>query len=233
MRTFLISIIFIIICYHLSAQQNVKHDSSNVHVREFSSQDLSAYKSNREFQYDKIHEPPKSLWNRVMAWIYNRFRGLVGELMGGGVTSWLLTIIAAAIIVFFLMKFSGMADGGVFGKKSGKKLEYTVNYEDIHSINFDAVIQEAINNKNFRMAVRLMYLQILKNLADKGTINWQINKTNLDYLHELKNTDYQPGFTQLTGHFENNWYGNIPVAESDFGNLRQLFSEFNKQLQFE
>jgi hypothetical protein len=230
MRFLLASIIFISAVCQADAQQNVKHDSSVVAVRQFSSASLAEYKKQREFQYDKIYEPPKSLWDRFLNWLFSWLAKLFSGLARGSVVSWIVTVVLAALVVYFILKILGMTDAGLFGKKSAKKIEYTVDDEDIHSINFDEAIQRAIDNKNFRLAVRLLYLQILKNLTDKGIINWQINKTNLHYLHELKDKDYQPGFRQLTRQFESNWYGNMPVAESDFGQLKQLFADFNKQL---
>ena len=230
MRIVFICIIITSIFCEASAQQKIQYDSSVIHAREFSKNSLSSYKTNREFQYDSIHEPPKSLWDKFIAWIDSIISRIFSSIGSGGIVGWILTILAAAIIVFVLIKISGMGDGGLFGKKSGKALSYTVNYEDIHSINFDGAIQQAIDDKNFRLAVRLLYLQTLKILTDKGKINWQINKTNFHYLHELSDTSHQPEFMQLTKAFENNWYGNIPVPESGFNSLRQSFANFNQQL---
>ncbi len=230
MRLIFISIIIISIFCEASAQQKIQYDTSAIHAREFSKNGLSAYKNSREFQYERIHEPPKSLWNKFIDWVNSIINRIFTSIGSGNIIGWILTILAAAIIVYVLIKISGMGDGGLFGKKSGKALSYTVNYEDIHSINFDEAIQQAIDDKNFRLAVRLLYLQSLKNLTDKGKINWQINKTNFHYLRELSDTNHQPEFLRLTKEFENNWYGNIPVEESGFNSLKQSFADFNQQL---
>jgi hypothetical protein len=201
-----------------------------VEVRNFSQHDLSAYKGDRAFQYDRINEPPKSLWNRIVNWIFSRINLLFQRIGSGGALSWILLILAAGIVVFCLIKISGMTDGGIFGKQSTKKMEYVVNDENIYSINFDEAIQQAVANRNFRLALRLMYLQVLRNLAEKEIIEWKINKTNLAYLAELTNTDYHADFSQLTKHFENSWYGDVPITESELSILKPLFANFSRQL---
>jgi hypothetical protein len=103
--------------------------------------------------------------------------------------------------------------------------------EDIHAIDFDRAIQDAIDTRNFRMAVRLLYLQSLKNLADRGLINWQLNKTNIAYVHELDNHEFQQTFRDLTFQFEINWYGDVPIDENEFGSVRDQFNRFKRQLQ--
>jgi hypothetical protein len=46
----------------------------------------------------------------------------------------------------------------------------------------------------------------------------------------LSDTSHHPEFMRLTKEFENNWYGDIPVAESGFNSLKQSFANFNQQL---
>ena len=120
---------------------------------------------------------------------------------------------------------------GLFGKKNKEEtLDYSVMEDNIHTINFEAAIEQAIADKNFRFAVRLLYLQTLKNLTHAGLINWQVNKTNVAYVEELNGNEYQQHFRRLTRQFENNWYGYLPIEEKEFGAVIDHFNQFNQKL---
>jgi hypothetical protein len=231
MRIFLICILFFTTSFNGFAQKTILYDTSLIQVREYSAEKLSAFKKDPHFQYERVIESPKSLWDRFWDWFWSLFEKLFGSKNGNRVFNWIIVSLAVVVIVFFIIKLTGMTNVGLFGKKNkGERLDYTTMTEDIHSINFDEEIQKAIDEKNFRLAVRLLYLQSLKKLSDNENINWQLNKTNLAYWQELGGTPYQQPFFELTQKFEYNWYGNRAATEEEFGILRQSFNDFNRQL---
>ncbi len=141
-----------------------------------------------------------------------------------------MILFAVAAIVFFVMKITGMTGGGIFGRNAGSSFSYTVSEDDIHAISFDNAIQQAVNAGNFRLAIRLLYLQALKNLSDKGYIDWQINKTNSDYIQEVVSKPWHSLFQLLTWRFEYTWYGERNMEKDDFNQLQLQFQQFNNQL---
>lgn len=231
MRT-LLTCIFLFLCLgHLAAQQPLRYDTSVIAVRSFSPSAMKGYQNDPQFQYERVKEPPNSLWDRFWAWFWSRINRIFDSKVGGTVFYWVMIGLAISVIVLFIIRVNRMTDGMLFGKNNQKEqLKYTSGEEDIHTIPFEEAISQAVKEKNFRLAVRLLYLQSLKNLSDKGEINWQFNKTNLAYWHELSGTVYEQPFLELTRHFENNWYGNQPARETDFPYLSNLFSDFNIQL---
>ena len=234
MRTSIICLLILFIQFNGSAQQTILYDTSTIQVRHYPADKMSVYKTDPAFQYERTIEPPSSRWRRFWDWVWSLFTRMFETPLGALIFNYYtLIIIAVVIIVFFIMKLTGMTDGRFFGKKNtGDGLSYTALDEDIHSINFNEAIQQAVDEGNFRLAVRLLYLQSLKNLTDNGKINWQVNKTNLAYLHELSGTVYEQQFFELTKQFEYNWYGNWPATEPQFAGIKQTFNDFNKQLSF-
>src|SRR5580698_3695520 len=150
MRIVLLYFILSGLIHTTTAQQNVRYDTSVLHVRGFSSKSLSEYEHNREFQYSSVREPPHSLWDRFVEWMNYWESRLFMSLGQGKFISWLATLIAIAVIVFFIVRVSGMGDGSLFKKKSPQGLPYTVGYEDIHAIDFGEAIRLAIEQRNFR-----------------------------------------------------------------------------------
>jgi hypothetical protein len=231
MRILLICILAVFAWFNGLAQQTLLYDSSSVRVRHYAAEKLAAYKNDPRFQYEKILEPPVSLWDRFWMWFWSVIERFFGSPAGSIAFHWIIIPLAVAVIVFFIIKLTGMTDGRLFGKKNRREgLDYTTMNEDIHAIDFNNAIQQAVDEKNFRLAVRLLYLQSLKILTDQGKINWQINKTNLTYWQELGGMPYQEEFFELTRLFEYNWYGNRMATEPEFAGLRQSFNSFNKQL---
>ncbi len=109
-------------------------------------------------------------------------------------------------------------------------IAYNESIENIHEISFDDELEKAINNKNYKLVIRLLYLRTLKQLSDAQLIHWQIEKTNSAYVNELTNDDQRQSFAVLTRQFEYIWYGNLPVNERSYQNIQTLFNDFKKLL---
>lgn len=215
----------------ISAQQKVINDTAKVSVRKFSPAAINSYKKDPAYQYDQLIEPPESAWDRFWEWFWGKIGAMLSSETGWAVFQTVLIVLASAILLFFVLKLSGMTNGGLFGKENkADKLGYLISDDDIHTVDFESAIEKAINDGNYRFAVRLLYLQSLKKLADLGLINWQINKTNVTYLRELYGNRLYDNFNNLTLQFENNWYGDVPIEENEFLQVKNQFVEFNQQL---
>jgi hypothetical protein len=212
-------------------QTNLLPDTVRLTVRNFAPGAITNYRSDPQFQYERVTEPPTSLWNRFWAWFWNKVGEIFSTGKGRQTLNTILTLLASAIIVYFIIKLTGMSNTGLFGKPNkAHPFGYAVTEEDIHSINFDVEIEEAVKQANYRLAVRLFYLQSLKNLADRELIQWKIDKTNVAYVQELSGSKYHQVFRNLTEKFENTWYGDLPINEREFGRVREEFVLFNRQM---
>jgi hypothetical protein len=231
MKLFCLLILCLFHCGLLVAQKRVVTDTSQLDVRSFDEKQLQEYKNDSEFQYDQLREPPKSLWKRFWSWVWQQVEDILST-RSGRTTVWtILIVLGAAVIIFFVVKVMGMRDGGLFGRRADDVLPYTTSIDDINQINFEGAIRDAIDSKNFRLAIRLLYLQSLKNLSDKGHIQWQINKTNSDYIYEVSAAPWVSKFRSLTYNFEYTWYGEMSVDSNYFQSLHVQFQQFNNQLQ--
>ena len=230
MRTLLFTGTLMLIMLSTCANGVPVYDSSQVQVRKWKQEYINVYKSDRDFQYNKSAQPVKSYWDQFWDWFWQTVSRFFDSPAGAFTFRWIIIPAAVLIIVYFIVRVTGMAEGSFFGKKNrGQPIAFTAFDEDIHSISFDEAIRNAADTKNFRLAVRLLYLQTLKHLTDQGKINWQPGKTNYAYSLELKSQSYQQRFMELTRRFEKNWYGNIVATEEEFTGLRSEFADFNSQ----
>ena len=107
-------------------------------------------------------------------------------------------------------------------------VNYSVHEDTIYGVDFDAEIRRAIDRKDYREAIRLLYLQTLKLLSDDGRIDWQLYKTPTEYIYEVKQEMLRTPFRNLTHGFLRVRYGNFPASESLFEELAALQTQIRK-----
>lgn len=113
-------------------------------------------------------------------------------------------------------------------KKSPEKLVY--EDEDIHEINLESLLQQAIKNKHFRLAIRYYYLSTLKSLSKKELIDYHKDKTNSEYLFEIENNAMRTQFSYLSYIYSYVWYGEFPIDETNFKVAENKYQSFLKSL---
>jgi hypothetical protein len=95
----------------------------------------------------------------------------------------------------------------------------------IHETDLEAFLREALEAGNYPLAIRLYYLQIIKQLSQKGSIAWAKEKTNRDYLREMRPQAAYTNFREATRCYERVWYGNQALDKADFERLSPLFRQ--------
>lgn len=98
-------------------------------------------------------------------------------------------------------------------------LEQNLDKTDVDPFLFDAITQE-----NYRLAIRLYYLKVLKHLMELEWIKWKKDKTNSEYLRELYSKEFYTDFRLLTLMFERVWYGEIVLDDVTFKMVEQNFT---------
>jgi hypothetical protein len=225
------SLLIFFILSGLLAKANQKPlvlDSSTVTTRPFND---SIYKNDRAFIYEEMPLQTETWWDSMWRKFWKFIDLLLSTKGGKQFFKWGLPAIALCVLCFFVYKFTGANKSGFFGKNRNAALPYQIDEENIHELDFKAAIDKAIANVNYRLAVRLLYLQTLKQLTDKGLIDWRINKTNATYVQELGTHQQQSGFIQLTNYFDRVWYGEAAITHEQFNDAQQSFIQFQQQIQ--
>jgi hypothetical protein len=144
---------------------------------------------------------------------------------------WGFYIVCAIIIGWAVLRLTGTNMRGVFfGKAQEGGLPFEENEANIHRIDFDKMIADAVAQGQYRRAVRLFYLRTLKQLSDREIIDWRPDKTNHDYLREWKRPDIEPGFRRLTTLFEYICYGDFGIDRDRFEQTQRAFQDFEAQI---
>ena len=218
MGCFLLSTIY----YPLSAISQTRLDSAAIEVRYPSKEKIEKFKSDRDYQYNTDTTPPENPLAKFWYWLTQKLNNFLRSAAYKSVWQYVIMAGIAALAIWLLWKAEFL--GGVFGKKAKKGLlDYEVLTENIHEIDFDQSIEEAVVQRNFRLAIRLYYLKHLKQLSDKELIDWKPTKTNRSYLYELSDEKIKNNFENLTRQFEYVWYGDFNISEQEFQELKTGF----------
>lgn len=192
-------------------------DSSAIDVREPADEKQKELLNNPNYIYDRIGPAPKTLWQRFKEWMARKINELFnskGGEIGLAILKYALIITAIVLIVFLLLKNN--IRSLFYGKSASIAIDFKELEEDIHKIDFNGLIATALLERDFRRAIRLHFLKLLKELTDKNLITWRTDKTNNDYFIELSNTKYSSNFKELAFLYEYIWYGNFQLDEADF-----------------
>ena len=211
------------------SNKTLRLDSSSLTIRSFNKEALQQYRTDKDFAYgEDAPDLSPSMWDRFWSWFWDLFRDTVSDSKSGNFFKIFFIILGSLALIFLIVKLIGMDAGNLFtGKSRQINLPYDESLENIHQISFDEEISNALENKDYRLAVRLLYLKSLKKLSDTGRIIWIPNKTNSTYISELKNADLKEKFRLLTYRFEYVWYGSQDIDFTLFDKIDKSFKDFN------
>ncbi len=152
-----------------------------------------------------------------------------------GQQTWFKTLVWLIIIgafVAFLVTYLSGININLFRKKNiiATNQDSEEMPEDIFAINYQKEIDKAATAGNYRLAVRLMFLQLLKNMSERNIINYKQDKTNFDYLSEVHSTSWYQPFFKVTRNYEYSWYGKFDISQDAYQLIQRDFDQFKNQL---
>ncbi|MGJ8743258.1 hypothetical protein [Polaribacter sp.] len=198
-----------------------KKDINYVSKKEFQ-ENLKEKYSGRDFTYTEEKEAEKE--NDAPSPTTLAFFNGLGYFM-----KYIFPYLLGAIIIFIILKTFLGSEIGFWnfkskGKKSNQKLFY--EEEDIHEIDLDSLLKKAIQNNEYRLAVRYYYLLVLRQLSTNKFIDYHKEKTNTEYLLEIENLNIKKQFSYLSYAYSYVWYGQFSIDKNIFDNLEKEYKSF-------
>ncbi|MEM7187276.1 MAG: DUF4129 domain-containing protein [Bacteroidota bacterium] len=212
----------------------VRIDSSQTNMRSFD-EDLSQKYSGNDFNYESsVEGESQNFIARALYWIIRKLSEVFGieidpttykivEFILYG----LLIVLAIYLVVRVLV---GSKAAAFFTKDSRKLAPLNIQEEHIEQVDLDQFIKDALRQKNYRLAVRYLFLKALKQLSFRNLIAWHYDKTNLDYYHEIEHPELKERFKKLSYLYDYVWYGEFDLDATGFENAQTDFERFNKKM---
>lgn len=213
-----------------NGQVNAGPDTTLVDKKIFSEEKLRELKNNPDLDYEQLPTVAETLWDRILKWLAQFFDSFFDAAYD---TNWgrvLLYTGLVALIIFLVMMLLRVNAFRMFFGRGGSPAKFEAIEENIHEMDFEKLIQEAIDQQNFRKAIRLLFLYSLKLLSDRQLILWELGKTNHEYVGELERTDLKSGLNELSFYFDYAWYGNFQVNRETFNKVQSMFHDFKSKL---
>ncbi len=190
------------------------------------------YKSN-DFDYEVL-KPKQSIWDKIKLKIAELLSKIFKDLDPNKANAYtvnilrIIGIVVIAFLIFILVRYLMSKDGNfLFGRKNRKINIRTQDLEEnIHEINFPQTILQLEQQHDYRSAIRYHFLFALKKLSDKNLIQWNPEKTNRDYLRELKNENLREDFRRIAYVYDYIWYGEFDTEEKEYQYYKTYFNKF-------
>ena len=189
-------------------------------------------------------------------WLKMKLSELLGDIFGnataGSIVRWLLVtlaIVTLVLIAWYLWRYHP----SLFGRQETLATDREEAADNIYGVDFPAAIDRALAAEDYREAIRLVYLQTLKALADARLVDWQPYKTPSQYVRELAasqsaaapsgllcsggaaapaspvSAPREAAFRALTAHFLRVRYGNFPAARPLYDEVLSLGKEVSRE----
>ncbi len=204
-------------------------DQNSVLTERKLSDDLNQKYAGEEFDYDVKTGESANLLSRAIRWFLN----LVSNTFGFDISprtllilEYIIYALMGALVIYLLVRmFVNEQFNALFTKKAKSIIDIDLSEQHIESIDLDALMNDALKNKDYRLAVRYQFLKLLKLLSQQNLIAWHFDKTNSDYQREIKEGQLQQEFKKATYLYENIWYGEQPLDESGYQKTDERFNK--------
>lgn len=234
---------FILISLSFFAQSDsltVQKDEELLIQKKFNKTNLKSYKTDKNFDYTEIVEVKEpTMLDRILSWfgrqIVRFLEWIFGAESAQGIFKTILQVlpyVIAGLVLFLLLKFFLKVNSNAIISNASNKAVVTITEDEelIKNKDLSKLISQAIDNKNYRLAVRYYYLQLLKQLEEKEMIVWEQQKTNEDYNIEIREATLKLSFKKLTRLYDFIWYGSFEINEFEFTKVSSHFESVTKQL---
>lgn len=217
----------------LSAQEievpEISIDSSTITTYDFSD-DLSTIYSGDDFDYTQDTSQSKNLLARFLNWVFKGLEDVLGIKISPEVLKVIETIIyiiLIGIVIYIVVRILMGKDAVSFFKRKDAIVNspITLAEEDIEKINLEDLISDALDTKNYRLAIRYMYLKVLQNLSATNMVEYHFEKTNTDYFKEIVDPSIKQGFSKVSYVYDYIWYGKFDLDEEGFNKAKITFDK--------
>jgi hypothetical protein len=196
-------------------------------LREVDEKEWKRIKKDKRFNYKKKKpEKKKKKKKRRDPW----FDGL-GDFFNTAAFKYFLYVLLALFLGYVIYLFVKNNDLSFRRNVKDDEIEPEAPWEDVQQFeDWELALQDALKQKNYRLATRIYYLHTLHLLDRNQQIQYRDDKTNWYYVQKLFGKDLHDDFKGLTQSFDYIWYGEYQIDQQQFGVLEKQFKSFHYRI---
>ena len=212
---------------------------SGPEVVEFDKSIIESYQENEDYNYFKTTEE-ESAWQKFKNWLnlqWNKFLDwLLSDISEGLFWNYLALVLKILFILGIVVLIAWLFNKYYISTPKSSpvnknKIHLSEEERLIQEKDLSVLIEEAEAKKNYRLASRYWFLNILKQLKDQGLIEYQFQKTNADYKSEISIQNIKIEFSYLSRFYEFVWYGDFELKPTEFEAARNRFEQLLTNIQ--
>jgi hypothetical protein len=212
--------LFLLILFHFAAlcsfaqgveDSIVSIDTSSVLTMHQLDDNHAKKYSGEEFNYATKTGESQNLLARFINWIGKGLYSIFGVELSPQLLQaieyliyFLLVMLAIYLIVKVLINENF---NSIFNKKAKSFHDINLTEEHIETLDVNHLLRVALENTDYRLAIRYQFLITLQKLSKNDIIQWHFDKTNSDYLIEIAQPTIQQGFKKIAYLYDHIWYG--------------------------
>ncbi len=174
-------------------------------------------------------------WERVMMAIERKILEWASRMpslggIGHGTSLILAVVVVAAVIILGIVIYKRMSRGKV-ERVTRAKSWFRKGEEKLSGRQLMSKADETAGAGDNLNAFRLAYLAILVRLDEVGAIKFKHDKTNWEYLMQIKAgqlAEFRPKLRDITISFDNAFYGGKGAGFEDYEQAGQLYKEIER-----
>ena len=141
---------------------------------------------------------------------------------------YLLLFICGGLLVFAIVKIVTQNNLQFFYRAAKRQPAASGEDPIAQEDDLEGRLQHYLQTRDYRQAVRYLFLKSLRLLDDRGLIRYHQEATNHEYWRQLSQTPQAKPFRNLTLIYEKVWYGEFPLGSPLFEQVHQFFEDFYK-----
>ncbi len=193
---------------------------------------LSRYQS-KEFEYIESISDKLSFFDKLL----DRIGTFFSSLFPAPNTNFnenifnILAVVGGIIFVFLAYKF--------FISRKRVYIHHEQEEEELQQIDFveknllrvdvGAYLSEALQQKNYALAIRYLHLMNIQLLGRKGIVQWNQSKTNSELMEEVDNVALKNEFLACAALFDYVWFGGFGITATSYAKYEEQFVQFQRR----
>ena len=239
MKIYTLSSIVLSLSSAIFSQQEVdslkiKEDNGQIIERRTFDEQLTEKYNGEEFNYNVNDGNAQNLIERFLQWFFQTLRDNFGVDISPEaiqVITYFIYLLMGGLVVYLLVRFFiGENISSIFKKAPSGLIDINLSEDHIELVDLEVLLNNAMRQKDFRLAIRYQYLKILKTLSQRNIIDWHFEKTNLDYLQEISTPAIQKPFKEVSYLYDYIWYGEQYVDEEIYTAAEDRFRALENQI---
>ena len=229
-------LVFVVSFYGLSvsAQEadtlnRVPKETKLVEPIGFDKETYNQFKNDETYDYYQTKPGNRSFYDTIANAFFNWLRKNINPDITAKqvkITMWVIAGIVAIIFLFIIYRYKL----SLFYINRKNKIDFQIEAEDIHALDFDKLIKDSLDSGHFSDAIRWAYLQILKESHERQYISWEPFKTVIEYTNEFRRTDLKQDFKNLSQQFLYYRYGNFDATQDTYSAFSTLSNSIIRRL---